>query len=129
MMSNTITNRTTTIQRAVRAVLGAAVVSASFYAAPASAADEAATTLSEVVVTGSIIRRTDAETASPISVITAEDLDNRAQTSAQAAIQTISANNGPALTNSFTANGAFAAGATAVSLRGLSTNSTLVLFD
>src|SRR5262245_43028719 len=92
-------------------------------------AAEETTTLPEVVVTGSIIRRTDAESASPISVISAEDLDSRAQTSAQAAIQTISANNGPALTNSFTANGAFAAGASAVSLRGLSTNSTLVLFD
>lgn len=33
------------------------------------------------------------------------------------------------MTNSFTANGAFAAGASAISLRGLSTNSTLVLFD
>jgi iron complex outermembrane receptor protein len=129
MMSINITNRTTTIQRAVRAVLGAAVVSAALSAAPAGAAEETSTTLSEVVVTGSIIRRTEAETASPISVITAEDLDDRAQTSVQSAIQTISANNGPALTNSFTANGAFAAGASAVSLRGLSTSSTLVLFD
>jgi iron complex outermembrane receptor protein len=44
-------------------------------------------------------------------------------------VQRLSSNNGPALTNSFTANGAFASGASAVSLRGLSTNSTLVLFD
>ena len=47
----------------------------------------------------------------------------------QGAIQTLAANNGPALTNSFTANGAFAGGASSVSLRALSTNSTLVLFD
>src|SRR5262245_37879986 len=130
MMSINMTNRTTTIQRAVRAALGAAVVSASLSVAPAAnAAEETSTTLSEVVVTGSIIRRTDAETASPISVITAETLEERGQTTVQGAIQSIAANNGPALTNSFTANGAFAAGASAVSLRGLSTNSTLVLFD
>ena len=83
----------------------------------------------EIVVTGSIIRRTDLETPSPITVVSAEDLDKRGISTAQEAIQQLTSNNGPALTNSFTANGAFGAGASAVSLRGLSTSSTLVLFD
>src|SRR6202044_615361 len=45
------------------------------------------------------------------------------------AIQNLSLNNSGALPNSFTANGAFASGASGASLRGLTTNSTLVLFD
>ncbi len=56
-------------------------------------------------------------------------MQKRGITTVQDAIQQLAANNGPALTNSFTANGAFAGGASGASLRGLSTNSTLVLFD
>jgi iron complex outermembrane receptor protein len=82
----------------------------------------------EIVVTGSIIRGTDTG-ISPVTTLTTENLDARGINTVQAGIQALSSNNGPALTNSFTANGAFAAGASSVSLRGLSTNSTLVLFD
>ncbi|MCB4863210.1 TonB-dependent receptor [Sphingobium sp. PNB] len=82
-----------------------------------------------IVVTGSIIRRTDAETPSPVTRVTTEELDRRGINTVQDGIQKLASNNGPALTNGFTANGAFAGGASAVSLRGLSTNSTLVLFD
>lgn len=83
----------------------------------------------EIVVTGSILRRTSTETPSPITVVTAESLDQRGISTIQEGLQTLASNNGAALTNSFSANGAFAAGASAVSLRGLSTSSTLVLFD
>ena len=82
----------------------------------------------DIVVTGSILR-TQGATPSPVTTITAENLDQRAINTTQDAIQQLSSNNGPGLTNSFSANGAFAGGASAVSLRGLSTNSTLVLFD
>lgn len=82
-----------------------------------------------IVVTGSILRRTDAETPSPVTTVTTENLEQRGISTVQEGLQTLASNNGPALTNSFSANGAFAAGASAVSLRGLSTNSTLVLFD
>lgn len=82
-----------------------------------------------IIVTGSILRRTDTETPSPVTVVTTDNLDQRGISTIQEGLQTLSANNGPALTNSFSANGAFAAGASAVSLRGMSTNSTLVLFD
>ncbi|HEY6814989.1 MAG TPA: TonB-dependent receptor [Croceibacterium sp.] len=80
-----------------------------------------------IVVTGTLFQ--DAVTPSPVTTITTENLDARGISTTQEGIQRIAANNGPALTNSFTANGAFAAGASAVSLRGLTTNSTLVLFD
>jgi len=82
----------------------------------------------DIVVTGSILRTAGA-TPSPVTTLTAENLDQRGINTVQDAIQQLSSSNGPALTNSFTANGAFAGGASAVSLRGLSTNSTLVLFD
>jgi iron complex outermembrane recepter protein len=93
---------------------------------PAAADDEDAQT---IVVTGSILRRTNTETASPVTTVTAESLDQRGISTVQDGLQMLASNNGPALTNSFTANGAFAGGASAVSLRGLSTNSTLVLFN
>ena len=82
----------------------------------------------DIVVTGSILR-TQGATPSPVTTITAENLDQRGINTVQGAIQQLSSNNGAALTNSFTANGAFAGGASSVSLRGLSTSSTLVLFD
>lgn len=83
----------------------------------------------EIVVTGSLFRQTDNATPSPVTTLTTANLDARGINTVQGAIQSLASNNGPALTNSFTANGAFAGGASAVSLRGLSTNSTLVLFD
>lgn len=81
-----------------------------------------------IVVTGSILP-TESITPSPVTTVTIENLDQRGISTVQEGLQQLASNNGPALTNSFTANGAFAAGASAVSLRGLSTNSTLVLFD
>jgi iron complex outermembrane recepter protein len=81
----------------------------------------------EIVVTGTLIKAV--TTPSPVTTLTVSNLDQRGISTVQEGIQRIASNNGPALTNSFTANGAFAAGASAVSLRGLSTNSTLVLFD
>ncbi|WP_294262484.1 TonB-dependent receptor [uncultured Sphingomonas sp.] len=122
------------------ALLGAGVI-----AVPAYAQDTSTTTTTttqqqlpettedtgggqEIVVTGSILR-SDTRTPSPVTTLTADTLERRGVLTVQEALQTLASNNGPALTNSFTANGAFAAGASAISLRGLSTNSSLVLFD
>ena len=112
-------------------VLGLAFISSSAFAQeavdcdanPADPSCEAA-----IVVTGSILRTADT-TPSPVTTVTTENLDQRGISTIQDGLQALSSNSGPALTNSFSANGAFAAGASAVSLRGLSTNSTLVLFD
>jgi len=95
---------------------------------PSPTGDDQTTQGGDIVVTGSILR-TEGATPSPVTTLTSENLDQRAINTVQDAIQQLSSNNGPGLTNSFTANGAFAGGASAVSLRGLSTNSTLVLFD
>jgi len=98
-------------------------------AAAPPAPDAAADATKEIVVTGTLFRSSADNIASPVTVLTSDDIAKRGINTVQGAIQTLASNNGPALTNSFTANGAFAGGASAVSLRGLSTNSTLVLFD
>ncbi len=81
----------------------------------------------EIVVTGSIFRRTNTETPSPVTVITADNLQARGITTISDAVQTLSAGNGGGIPQGFT--GAFASGSTSISLRGLTTNSTLTLFD
>jgi iron complex outermembrane receptor protein len=103
--------------------LGSAAVAAAILVPAASADDK----VERVVVTGSVIRNT--KTVSPITVINAQEMERRGTVTVQDAIQGLSNNAGPALPNSFTANGAFAGGASGASLRGLTVNSTLVLFD
>lgn len=102
-------------------------------AAPQDTTPQTATSTADdndvIVVTGSILRQADIVTPSPITIVTPDNLDKRGVSTIQDGLQRLASNNGPALTNSFSANGAFAGGASAVSLRGLSTNSTLVLFD
>lgn len=83
-----------------------------------------------IVVTGSILRsRVNQEGALPLSVIEADNLETRGVSTVDEAIQNLASNGAGTLPNSFTAQGAFAAGASAASLRGLTTSSTLVLFD
>lgn len=98
-------------------------------AQPSEVANDAANSQKEVVVTGSLLRRKLDATDAPLTVVTAQDLNVRGITTVANGVQQISANSAGALPNSFTANGAFAAGASGVSLRGLTTNSTLTLFD
>lgn len=98
-------------------------------AAAAASADADNIPAKDIVITGTLFRSSADNVASPVTVMTADDIAKRGITTVQGAIQSLASNNGPALTNSFTANGAFAGGASAVSLRGLTTNSTLVLFD
>jgi iron complex outermembrane receptor protein len=94
--------------------------------APASPAAEETTT-PDVVVTGSLFRRTDTETPSPVTTLSAATLESRGLTTVSDAVQSIAAGNGGNIPQGFT--GAFASGSSAISLRGLTTNSTLTLFD
>ena len=83
--------------------------------------------LERVEVTGSSIRRTDAETPSPVQVITAEEMHAQGYTSIQDVLHNITANGAGTLSQGFSL--AFASGAGGVSLRGLTTGATLVLID
>jgi iron complex outermembrane receptor protein len=80
-----------------------------------------------VEITGSSIRRVDAETPSPVQVITNEELKQSGYTSIAQVLQNVTANGQGTLSQGF--SGAFAAGAQAISLRGLNSSATLVLID
>ncbi|RYY24427.1 MAG: TonB-dependent receptor [Sphingomonadales bacterium] len=80
-----------------------------------------------IVVTGSLLRRTDTETPSPVTVLTAEALDNAGITTMAEAIRSISADSAGSIGTGFQTG--FSAGGAAVSLRGLGVSSTLVLVD
>jgi len=111
------------------ALVAAAPAVAQSAAPAAPARTDAPDASQEIVVTGTLFRRTNTETASPVSVITAEELRARGINTVADALQTLSVNNAGALPTAFSANGAFANGASGASLRGLTTSSTLVLFD
>ena len=83
--------------------------------------------LERVEITGSNIRRVDAETASPVQVIGRKDIDNSSRTSVAELLQTLSVDNAGSVPKNF-GNG-FAAGGSAISLRGLGAASTLVLLN
>ncbi|WP_295639196.1 TonB-dependent receptor [uncultured Methylibium sp.] len=83
--------------------------------------------LERVTVTGSNIKRTDTETASPVQVLTREDIEKTGKQSIQEILRTVTSDGSGSIPSSFS-NG-FASGSAAVSLRGLGVNSTLVLVN
>jgi iron complex outermembrane receptor protein len=80
-----------------------------------------------VVVTGSLISRADTETPTPVQVLTAQDIQRSGKTSVAELLNDLAANGAGTLGTGF--SGAFANGASGVSLRGLTVGSTLVLID
>jgi len=83
--------------------------------------------LQTITVTGSAIPRIDMETPSPVTTITAVQIQRSGLTTLSDVVRAVSADNSGSIPNAF-ANG-FAAGASGVALRGLTVNSTLVLID
>jgi iron complex outermembrane recepter protein len=83
--------------------------------------------LQEIVVTGSLIRRTETETPSPVQIVTAKDIEESGYTTISDVLRNISANGQGTLSQSF--NGAFATGGSGVALRGLTVGGTLTLID
>jgi iron complex outermembrane receptor protein len=80
-----------------------------------------------VVVTGSLISRTDTETPTPVQVLTAQDIQRSGKSSIGELLNDLAANGQGTLGSGF--SGAFANGAQGVSLRGLTVGATLVLID
>jgi iron complex outermembrane recepter protein len=82
-----------------------------------------------IEITGSLIKRIDAETALPVQVLTREDIQRTAANTVEELLQTITG--APSVGNLVTANtaGANNAGLSGVSLRGLGTNRTLLLIN
>jgi len=94
---------------------------------PAQQQAAGAEVLQEVVVTGSIIKRTDFETPSPVQVVTAQDLQESGYTSVSEVLRNLAANGQGTLSQSFGL--AFAGGGSGVALRGLTVGGTLTLID
>jgi iron complex outermembrane receptor protein len=92
-----------------------------------TAASPSDATVGEVVVTGSMFRRTTIETASPITTISSEQLKAAGITTISDAIRSLSADNSGSIPTAF--GDGFAAGSSGVALRGLTVNSTVVLID
>ncbi|WP_232280344.1 TonB-dependent receptor domain-containing protein [Sphingomonas sp. PAMC 26605] len=95
--------------------------------APAAQAAPAEQGGQDIVVTGSLFRRANTETPSPVTVLSAQTLARAGITNVSDAIRSISADSSGSIPTSFT-NG-FGAGSSAVSLRGLTVNSTLTVID
>jgi iron complex outermembrane receptor protein len=115
------------VRRALVCSAVVAAASAGVARAQQPATTAATSTLDEVVVTGSRIARTDAETASPVVTLSREDLEKTGQQNLSDIVRSISAEGQGTLPTSFTAG--FASGASSVSLRGLGVNATLVLLN
>jgi iron complex outermembrane receptor protein len=84
-------------------------------------------TLERVEITGSAIKRIDAETAVPVTVVKMDDLKKQGVTTIEQALATISASQ--SILGTSQAVGAATGGASFANLRGLGQNKTLVLLN
>lgn len=82
-----------------------------------------------IVVTGTILTRTDTATVSPVTTLNFDTMENRGVNTAADALQRISANGSGTLPEGWNNGNNFAAGANAASLRGLTVQKTLTVFD
>ncbi|MGD0491842.1 MAG: TonB-dependent receptor [Steroidobacteraceae bacterium] len=94
--------------------------------APASSSTDV-NELQEVVVTGSMIKRPDAETAEAITILKADTLKDLGITNVEQVMNQLTSSN--TSTNIATAVGTFSGGGTYANLRGLGDGRTLVLLD
>ncbi len=110
-----------------KSILGLAVISAiPMFSTSVIAADEAAQSIEKIQVTGSRIKRSDMENASPVTLIGADDIKAMGATSIDGVLQKMTATGG-AMTNPGINNGS--GGNASIDLRGLGSNRTLVLVN
>jgi len=125
----------TLLSRAVRRLfagggaVGLAFVGPVLLAAPAHllAQEAAPAPVARVEVTGSNIRRAQAETASSVLTVNRNDIERSGKTTVAELLQTLAVDNQGSVPMTF--GGGFAAGASGISLRGLGAASTLVLLN
>lgn len=112
--------------KAVRLALAFSAASATAFVAPAIAAEEGAEEVERISVSGSRIKRSDMETASPVSVFDIADIEASGFTTLEDFVQSIPSING-AQTGSSVNNGND--GNATASLRGLGAGRTLILIN
>lgn len=121
-------NNSTAVRRVFMAALGAAAVTCLPMTTAVAQDEPQEEYIEEIVTTGSIIRRAETATASPVTVLTSDQLDMRGINTIADAVVMLPANNAGTMNTSWSSFG-FATGASAVSLRGLTTSSSLTTFD
>ena len=119
----------TLLSRSVRRMFaGGGAIGLALLSQPQAVAQEAAERpVARVVVTGSNIRRAEAETASSVLVVNRSDIERSGKSTVSELLQSLAVDNQGSVPTTF-GNG-FAAGASGISLRGLGTASTLVLLN
>jgi len=115
------------LARSLRIAFGTGV--AGFALVSASASAQEVQKGERVEVTGSSIKRIDAEGALPVTVIKREDLDKLGVTTAAELLERISANNGGGYNATLALGDAARPGFSGASLRGLGSTNTLILLN
>lgn len=92
-------------------------------------ADMAAAVVQKVEITGSSIKRIDAETALPIQIINRKDIEKSGATTAEQLLSTISSNTGFTQESASISDKPGSSGLSGANLRGLGVSSTLVLLN
>jgi iron complex outermembrane receptor protein len=82
-----------------------------------------------IVVTGSILRRLDTDTAAPVTTLSFSDLEDRGINTVAQGLQSLAANGSATLNEGWNNGGSATPGANAISLRGLTVQDTLTLFN
>jgi len=122
------------LKTGVRAITSALGAWAAFTALPVAQAQSvsdipSSTKLDRVEVTGSLIKRIDAETALPVQVITKADIEKAGVTTAGELLGKISANSAPLTDGASFSDIAGQRGFNGANLRGIGVSSTLILLN
>jgi len=115
----------TVLSRSVRLICAGGLV-LGMHAAQAQSAPE---TIQRVEITGSSLKRVDAETALPVQVMTKAEISRTGATSTQELLTSISALSSAGSTQNSTGAGSSTYGMSSISLRGLGDERTLVLVN
>ena len=118
----------TPICRTIRRLsAGGGAIGLAILALPAPAQEAAPKPVPRVEITGTNIRRSEAETASSVITVNRADIERSGKATVAELLQTLAVDNQGSVPTTF-GNG-FAAGASGISLRGLGAASTLVLLN
>jgi iron complex outermembrane recepter protein len=112
--------------RSLRSMLLVGAAAVAGFAAPALAQQQQGG-VETVVVTGSLLSRSDVETPSPVTILTSQTIQARGLTSTADVVRSLTSDNSGTVPTAFGIG--FAAGSSGVALRGLTVNSTLVLIN
>lgn len=105
-------------------LMGSMAVAAMALSGAASAAEGE---LETVVVTGSMLKHSDLTLASPLTVLSRDNIDAKGLTTVSDVLRSLTSDSSGTIPTAF--GSGFAAGSSGVALRGLSVNSTLVLIN